>query len=223
MIRISAQSAIRNLQQERERLGPSRFNKAISRALNESILVGRTESRKAVKDIYNIPQRYLGGINVLKSTSLSLVAKLYASSVPVPMDAFAPKFQQRGKSFTITRRGEQRSKVVKRVRSSNVGVSIEVIKGSRQVIPYAFMIEGGKPRVFARGQYKSGTAHGFTQRNKRINKVGNDTPVKPLLSVTVHAAVVNRKALDKVQVRINSTLSASMVRNVKHLMGGAGA
>lgn len=220
MIWISVKDAIKTVEKAKEQLGERKVNQAISRALNESILQGRTEARSAVKAIYNIPQRYMAGINVYKATSLSLVAKLYASSLPIPMDAFSPRFQQRGKSFTITKKGEQRSKQLKRARTGVTGVSIEVIKGKREVVPYAFMIEGGKPRVFARGEYRSGTGYGFVRRNKRVNKKGSDTPVKPLLSVTVHTAVINKDALGKVEVRINNVFPASVVRNISFLMGG---
>ena len=218
---INARSAIGNIERFRNQLSEKNFNKALSRSFNEAILVGRTEARKAVKDIYNIPQRYLAGVNVYKSTPGNLTAKLYASKIPIPMDAFAPKFQQRGKSFTITRRGQQKVAALRRGINSAIGVSIEVFKGKREIVPFAFMIEGGKPRVFARGAYKV-SSYGFVQRNKRENKKGNDVAVKPLLSVTVHAAVVNKKALDRVRVRINETLPVSLVRNMNNLLPQGG-
>lgn len=218
---VNARPAIRAISAARDQLGPRNFNKAISASFNEAILVGRTEARKVVKDIYNIPQRYLGGINVIKSTNLSLTAKLFASKKPIPMDAFSPKFQQRGKSFTISRKGEQKSKVLKRAGKGALGVSIEVLKGKREVVPYAFMIEGGKPRVFARGAYRTGS-YGFVTRNKRVNSTGNDTPVKPLLSVTVHAAIINKKALRRIEVRINDTLTPALVRNIARFTPSGG-
>jgi len=219
MIWVSVKDAIRNIDRAKEELGERQFNQALSRALNESIMQARTEARSAVKAIYNIPQRYMARINVNRATSLSLVAKLYASTLPIPMDAFAPRFQQAGKALTVTKRGEQRSRLLKRARPGVTGVSIEVIKGRREVVPYAFMIEGGKPRVFARGEYRSGSGFGFVRRNKRVNKEGSDIPIKPLLSVTVHAAVINKTALKKVEVRINSVFPASVVRNISFLRG----
>lgn len=195
------------------------MNQAVSRSLNEAILQGRTQSRASVKALYNIPQRYLGAVNVVKATSITLTAKLYASTTPIPMDAFSPKFQTATKSFTISRRGEQKSRSRQRARKTpTAGVSIEVHKGKREVIPFAFMIDGGKPRVFARGEYRAGTSHGFMQRNKRVNKDGSDIPVKPLLSVTVHAAVVNRRAMQHVQQKVNTVFPLSVQRNVSHLL-----
>jgi vacuolar-type H+-ATPase subunit E/Vma4 len=217
---INARSAIRTVEDAREKLGEKGFNKAISAAFNEAISIGRTEARKAVKEVYNMPQRYLSGINIMKATPSSLTAKLYASSIPIPMDAFSPKSQQNGKSFTISKKGKQKTKVLKRKRKGPGILTIKVLKDEGEVeVPGGFMIEGGKPRVFARGAYKSGS-YGFVMRNKRVNSTGNDIPIKPLLSVTVHAAVINKKALARVQVRINDTLPAALVRNVARLMPG---
>lgn len=224
MIRVNVQRAIRVLQEEGERLGRRNLNKAISRALNESILAGRTQARSSVKSLYNIPQRYLGGINVIKSTSVSLVAKLYASSTPIPMDAFSPKFQTSTMSITISRRGEQRTRTRQRARKNiAAGVSIEIRKGNKETIPYAFMIQGGKPRVFARGEYKNGTSFGFVQRNKRVNKSGADIPVKPLLSVTVHAAVINQRSIGQIQQKVNAVFPVSIQRNIAYMLSSVSA
>ncbi|HEY1201095.1 MAG TPA: hypothetical protein VGE79_08950 [Niastella sp.] len=221
MIRVSVKQAVKTLEKASEQLGSRKFNQALTRALNESILQGRTEARSAVKAVYNIPQRYVNRINVKKATPQTLTAHIFASKMPIPMDAFAPRFTQAGKSITITRRGEQKSRTVKRAKGV-AGVSIEVLKGKREVVPHSFMIEGGKPRVFARGQYKRGS-YGFVFRNKRVNKEGSDIPIKPLLSVTVHAAVTNKKALAKVQAKLNTVFPVSVERNIKHLLNGVGS
>ena len=219
MIYISAREAILQLESYKSQLSEKQFATAISRAINESILQGRTEARSAVKSIYNIPQRYLNGINVTKATSVSLSAKLYASAQPIPMDAFAPKFETSTQSLSISKRGQQKQRVFKKAKSNpGMGVSIEVIKGKREIIPFAFLIPGAKPRVFARGEYKSGNgAYGFIQRHQRINSSGSDTPIKPLLSVTVHAAVINKTSLDKIQERVNNIFPVALERNLSYL------
>lgn len=219
MIRVSVRRAVQTLRDAQEELSPRLFNQAVSRALNESILQGRTVGRSAVKEIYNIPQRYVGGINIRKATPITLTSKLYASTIPIPMDAFSPRFKTASKSFTITRRGEQRTKERSTKRKGQAaGVSIEVIKGKREVIPFAFMIEGGRPRVFARGKYRTGSSYGFVQRNKRVNKSGSDIPVKPLLSVTVHAAVINKKSIAKINARVMQVFPASVERNISFML-----
>ncbi len=73
---------------------------ATSRAINRTLMQGRTVARSEVKRLYNIPQRYLDGINFQRSVpyggrknaSRTLTGTIYASAKPIPMDAFAPKF-----------------------------------------------------------------------------------------------------------------------------------
>lgn len=223
-LQISVKDAVQKLEAARQQLGDKKFNLAVSRSLNEAMLQGRTEARKAVKDIYNIPQRYFSKVDQLnKASSNSLVSLLLVSAKPLPMDAFSPKFQTSTTSLSISRKGEQKSRTLKSPRANIAqGVSIEVIRGRREVVPYAFLIAGGKPRVFARGQYKSGSGYGFIQRHKRVNKDGNDIPVKPLLSVTVHAAVLNKASLKRVDARLNAVFPTILERNVSFLLSRVG-
>ncbi|SHN45907.1 hypothetical protein [Chitinophaga sp. CF418] len=216
MIWINSAPIIKTFRSAQQQLGERKFNQAISRGLNEAILQGRTEARMAVKAVYNIPQRYVGGINIIKATSLSLEAKIYASTKPIPMDAFSPTFQQHGKALTISRKGEQKERAVKRRGNNAAGVTIEVLKGKKEVVPFAFMIPGAKPRVFARGEYRN--SYGFHRRSSRVNKEGNDTPVKPLLSVTVHAAVINKKAMEKIERKVLDVYPKSVARNIEYML-----
>ncbi|MCM5528955.1 hypothetical protein [Parasegetibacter sp. NRK P23] len=223
MISISTKDAVKKLGSIRSRLTERQFNTAVSRAINESILQGRTEARNSVKSLYNIPQRYIGGINVFKANSFSLIGKIYASSKPIPMDAFSPKFETGTRTLSISKRGEQRERTRKRAKNNpGKGVSVAVLKGKREVVPYAFLIPGAKPRVFARGEYRTGSAYGFVTRNKRVKKSGSDTPIKPLISVTVHAAVINRQSIQRIARRVNNVFPASVERNVRVLLNRVG-
>jgi hypothetical protein len=223
MITISTKQTVRALRAIGHELSEREFRTALYRSLNESILLGRTEARKAVKDTYNIPQRYLAGINVFKASSVSLASKLYASANPIPMDAFNAKFETSSSAIRISKKGEQKIRNFKRAKKAPLGgVSIEVIKGQRQTVPYAFMIAGAKPRVFARGEYRNGTAYGFIQRHHRVNS-GSDTPIKPLISVTVHAAVINKEALGKIERRVTQAFPVALDRNVAFMLDKAAA
>jgi hypothetical protein len=219
MISISVKQAVNTLQSAKSNLSPRQFAQGVSRALNESILQGRTEARSQVKSIYNIPQRYVSGINIKKAIPVSLIAQLYASAKPIPMDAFAPKFESSSFGLSISKKGELKQRKYKKAKKSpGMGVSIEVIKGKRETIPFAFLIPSAKPRVFARGEYRSGTNYGFVTRNKRVNKKGSDTPIKPLVSVTVHAAVINKDSLSQIEGRVMRVFPVSIERNITYLM-----
>jgi hypothetical protein len=199
---VNVGPAIKDLNALKRQLSAKQVAIGISRAINRTLLKGRTAARSAVKDEYNIPQKNLSGINYNSSTTRTLTGSIYASTKPIPMDAFAPKFETQSRSISVSRKGQQKVKDrTRKKRNPGIGVSIEVHKGSRQFVPFAFMIPGAKPRVFARGAYRTGT-YGFERRHERTNSTGNDTPIKPLISVTVHAAVINPVSIGKVKTAV---------------------
>jgi len=221
MIYVDTRPAIRSLRKLGEDLSDKNMTRAISRAMNETVLQARTQARAAVKSIYNIPQKNLKGVDVIRSKPQTLVAKLFASATPIPMDAFSPIFHTATQSISVSRKGVQKLKGNKK-QTVGQGVSIEVIKGKRETIPYAFMIAGAKPRVFARGQYNSGAKYGFVRRHKRLSAAGNDLPIKPLLSVTVHAAVINKKALQTIKANVDAVFPRALERNISFLLRSGG-
>jgi hypothetical protein len=222
MIYVNVGPAIAKIKSISNELSERNLARATSRSLNETILQGRTQARAAVKSIYNIPQKNLAGVNVQKSTAKSLVAMLYASATPIPMDAFNPVYHTATHTLSVSRKGAQKVKGAKKSQTIGQGVTIEVIKGKKETIPFAFMIQGAKPRVFARGAYRSGNLFGFVQRHKRVNDEGNDIPIKPLLSVTIHAAIINKKALQTVEDKVNEVFPKIFERNIAHLLASQG-
>lgn len=216
---ISVKEDIKSFSAAKDKLGVEKFNKAVMRSINEAIQQGRTVARSAVKELYNIPQRYLDGVNITRATSLSLTATLYANAQPIPMDAFAPKFETESGSISISKKGQTSSKTFKRIKANPIaGVSIEVIRGKREIIPFAFLIADGAPRVFARGEYKSGASYGFVQRHQRENSEGNDIPIKPLLSITINAAVINKTSMQRIEERVNTVFPKAMERNINYML-----
>ncbi len=220
MITVNVSSKVRELSRAFDFLSKSQVNKAASQAINQTLLLGRTEARKAVKKVYNIPQRYMSAINIKKATATTLRGNVHATSKPIPMDAFAPKYDFRSASgsasvLSVTRRGILKVRDVKRTKN-RAGVSIEVIKGERKSVPYAFLIPGAKPRVFARGAYKIGNGrYGFIQRHTRLeNDQGNDS-VKPLISVTVFGAVINPKVKKSISKVLENKFPENMLKALR--------
>lgn len=186
---IDAQQALRRLGVE---LNKKELATAVVRAINRSLQKGRTIARTEVKKVYNISQKDLQGIDYRRANVSTLKGELIASKKPIPLDAFAPKQLTASSTISISRKGSIRTKTLKRVRKNfNGGISIEVKRGERENIPYAFLIPGGAVRVFARGQYRDGTQHGFVQRHHRVNKKGSDKPVKPLITVSELGSILN--------------------------------
>jgi hypothetical protein len=220
MITIRVNDTIRELRKGFEFLSKQQLARATSQAINQTLLLGRSEARRAVKRVYNIPQKNLNGINIRKANINFLQGSIYASSKPIPMDAFSPKFEfipSHGMSsmLTVSRRGVLKAKTITRAKGMG-GVSIEVKRGERVTVPYAFLIPGAKPRVFARGVYKGGAgSYGFIQRHTREpNASGNDS-VKPLISVTIFGAVVNPVVKKQIARKVQHGFPDNMIKALK--------
>lgn len=215
---IEVKGAIKDVKELTRQLTGKQLATGISRGINKTLMKGRTEARKAVKAEYNIPQSQLSGINYNKSSLKTLTGSIYATTKPIQMDAFGAKFETPQRSIRNTRRGEQRVRDFKRKKkNTSGGVSIEVHKGKRVVVPFAFMIVGAKPRVFARGAYASGVSN-FVQRHKREQASGSDIPIKPLVSVTVHQAVINPASIKQISNRLNDEFPKDLVHELKFLI-----
>lgn len=212
MVTVIVKDAIKKISENFKELSGEQIKKAATNAINRTLNKGRTEARKEVKQQYNIPQKNLKGINQQNANKNNLTGYLFASSKPIPSDAFAPKFETGGATISISKKGVHKVKQNSKNKTANAGVSIEVIRGQRQTIPFAFLIRTAKPRVFARGAYRSGGSFGFIQRHKRTNKSGSDTPLASLLSVTIYAAIIN----NKVEARLSNTITDYYGQRLEH-------
>lgn len=217
MVKVHVDQSISQLKRNFKNLDADAVAKASYNAINRTLTKGRTDARREVKNVYNIPQKNLGGIAKKDAKRSLLIGYILASTRPIPMDAFNPKFQTSSASIVITKRGAQKVKsFTRKKKNAAKGVSVEVVKGRRQVVPYAFMLANGKPRVFARGAYKQGGSWGFIPRNKRVSKTGTDTPIKPLVSVTVHGAVVNNTVETKLAASIGAFFPQRFEQELKY-------
>lgn len=207
-----AAKALRRLGQD---LSAGQLNTAQSRAINRSLEKGRTIARKEIKKVYNIPQRYLKDVDYKRASPNNLTGKLFASRKPIPLDAFAPKQETGSGSISITKKGAHKVRSFRKLKANpTAGVSIEVKKGDREVLPYAFMIAGGAVRVFARGEYKTGTDHGFVLRHQRVKSTGNDTPIKPLITVSEFGSIINPVVINRIGRDVKVFYSARLEHEI---------
>lgn len=192
------------------------IDRVTARAINEVLMRGRTIARTEVKRVYTVAQRGLDGrIDLDRATAFNksgkvlkntfLTGAIIASTTPLPMELFKVGFNPTATSkATFTKRGAKKVSQLKRpAKTYRMGVFIEAVKGRKEQIPYAFMLPTMTSKIFARGKYNPGNgSYGFVQRHKRLsNSSGNDS-VKPLLSVTIHAAAINRKVQHSIEDKV---------------------
>ncbi|WP_153799061.1 phage tail protein [Foetidibacter luteolus] len=217
MIKIETDKAIKDFKDLGKQLSQKQLAKGLSRAINRSMMQGRTVARRKVASIYNIPQRALTESVALKaSTSNTLTAYIQAGAKTLPLTTFAPQFDTPTKSLRVTKRGEMRVRDrTRKGKNTGNGVSFEIYKGKRERLPFAFMTPKIKS-VFGRGKYAS---RGFERRNKRVKNKGNDLPIQSLSSVSVHTAVINKSSLSAIQSKVADVLPRELQHELNYRLG----
>jgi hypothetical protein len=196
MITIRVDQANRKLSASFAKLNKQQTCIAISRAINRSLTHGNAQFKKLIKKEYNIKNSDMNGAQIVKARSNYLSGDIRLSRKPIGLSHFNPRFdvQTAGsvKSLRVrsTKSGLVRSTVTRKG-TAKKGVSIEIEKGKRIAIPYAFMIQGKNP-VFARGKYENtGGKYSFLQRHKRVNSEGPDTPISRMVSTSIFGMSTN--------------------------------
>lgn len=214
MIYIQTKDAQQMLRHLGKTLSKEELAKVVSRSINRTLLKARTGARREVKRVYNISQKNLDGVKIARSTPATQTGELQAEHKAIPLDAFAPKQITESGTRSISKKGKLKVTKFKN-RRSNVpaGISIEVKRGERKVIPYAFMIPGGAVRVFGRGAYNAGK--NFVKRNHRVNKTGSDTPIKPMITLSVFGAALNKGVQGELKREVNDYYPQEFVRQLR--------
>ncbi len=218
MITINVDEAIKKIQREFSQLSDTEVRKCIVRAINRSIQFGKTASSKEIRQKYNIDSSTVNSkVQSQNAKASSLIGYINASAVPISLARFQPQFSfTENTQFSLSRNLDGKTKTLKRKsKLFRKGVSVEIIKGNRKTIPFAFMLAGKKP-VFARGEYKSGGAYGFMKRTQRINKSGNDSPITPLITTTVHTALTSDRVMPVIYEGVNQKFMDRMVHELEY-------
>ena len=223
MIFIQTKDALETLRRLGAELSKEQIALAEARAINHSLQKGRTIARTEIKKVYNISQRYLGGINYTRATVRKPYGELIASRKPIPLDAFPVKQETSSQKISISRKGAQKVREFKKLKANpTAGVSVQIKKGeAAEVLPYAFMIVGGAVRVFARGEYKTGADHGLVLRHHRVNKSGSDTPIKPLITVSEFGSILNPDVLHQIGKKVEAMYPDRLVHELEFIINQA--
>lgn len=225
-INIEFAAAAERLRNAGKELTEKQLRTAVSHGINRTVMQARTIARKEVKRVYTVAQRALDGrVDIDKSTTYHkkgkvlkdtyLTAGVIASPKPVPMEFFKVQFNPTPTTTTtFTKRGLKKTSTRKsKSKTFGRGVTIEAVRGDKQNIPFAFMLPTATVKVFARGKYRAGgNQWGFVRRHKRLTNANGNDSVKPMLSVTIHAAAINKK----VQKTMGDKVENVFMKNVEH-------
>lgn len=188
---------------------------AISRGLNDSIKLGRTQATREIRDRYNLPLFEIRRKNWMRLEAArrgDLEAKLFASLRSVPLSSFKgvsgdlqslKRTRQKGGGIrTEVVRKKQKFQNIKRSRPRKK-VALSIVKNKKITLDHAFLTRvsaGGSGAfhigVFNRSYNSKGYAGGSFRRRsgKRVNTTfpEPDLSIAQLYSFTVHKAMSNR-------------------------------
>lgn len=204
---VYVEAAQRNLGSLRSALEKDRLAVCISKSINQCLRDGVKEAREAVRATYNIPSKYLTDIKAIPANRGGYRGEILASKKPLPLELFKPKFPNQTsskkaavKKKTIKKSGKKKSKYYTGI-PAREGGSVEIRKGRRVNIPYAFMLPTS-PKVFARGKYKTGGAYGFKKKYKQRDQEAEYKTITPLITITLNRAAMlykpNRERINRV-------------------------
>jgi len=197
-----------------KQLGHEQVSRAMRMAINDTMRKQRTKLRQYVRHAYNIPAEKVNTINFQPAKDFNLESRMSASRRPVQLAYFKPVFV--GTSFSIrgsfTKAAGLKSKVGKGRTNGAGGVSVEIKKGQRVSILFAFMV--GKfetPFVFARGQYQKGKV--FVRSKPR-------NPINVLSSVSTYGAAFGSDRLPQIEKDAYVELTKKAVEYLQKMKEG---
>jgi hypothetical protein len=205
----------------KKELSEKQLGRATAAAINRSLSHAVSTLKREIRHQYKAPTSTLNTFPLFKANSNKLEGFVKAKTHPLSLSHFDPRYEygSGGSTFAIrvrtTKDGLTKTIRKKQRGQPKKGVSIEIKKGQRITIPYAFMTGNDiqKP-VFARGAYKQGGSYGLVRRNKRVNKKGMDLPIAKLLTVSVYGMAVNKSVSRNTQV----DLSNYLMKRLEHEM-----
>lgn len=223
-IDLRVKSELYKLRDLSQKLSSREVSRATSAAINRSLSRSFTVIKSSIRQKYNISAYDLRDYRILKSTPQSLEGNLKVKRDPISLARFNPRFisvSNSGNTAISVRKSKdgltKSSKLSKR-KSPAKGVSIEIKKGKRMNIPYAFMIKNDSMKpVFARGEYMRGNGgYSFVKRRKRVTRKGSDLPISKLLSTSVYGSTTNPAIQSKVSVDVSAWYQKRLIQELTY-------
>lgn len=187
MIQVDVRDAVNKLNHELGYVSQDKKKLAIARAINHTIAKGKTEISRRIRDIYAIDAKTVGqALTQIKADRLTLTGKAVMKGKPLPLHKF-------------------------RARQTAKGVSLEIKKGKRKLIPGVFLagMKSGHKGVMFRGHYSGGK---MNRRKQRVSKTGNDLPITQMVGVSLPSAMSNKIIIHA----LNRSMSEMFPKRFEH-------
>ncbi|MBS1775327.1 MAG: hypothetical protein JSS64_03495 [Bacteroidetes bacterium] len=201
-----------------ESLAERQLRIADTRAINVAIRKANTQYRRLVVSEYNLKYADTAKFTVTdRATYSNPEGKISGYLAPISLSRFNPRFIKNGRAFSIKNVKENGKRKLKQSsknagNKSGNGVSIEVKKGERKTIPFAFLIDSSKPglstQIWARGEYS-----GNSFRTNKSRK-----PITPLKTVSPFGAITNEVIQKKTEKEAKDDMKKEFERQIELLV-----
>lgn len=211
--RRSIQEAINAIQRQYSYISGDILNQAVSRALNRTASMGRTEANKNIRQKYNISaSRINNEIKARNSTRSRLTASINASGEPLSLNTFGARQEGSRGTTSFGRNGNVSTRLTRRSRNNAIkGVSATIRKGETINLPTAFIqVANGGITVFARGRYRS-KGDGFEFGRERL-------PIGKITTLSIPMMFANADVLTPTERKVESVLSDRIEHEIKWLL-----
>ncbi|RLJ34161.1 minor tail protein Z (GPZ) [Chryseobacterium sp. 7] len=219
MIQVTIAHSSNGLALLQRQLEDRNLKKASTRALNKAIATGNTLYRRMISEYYNIkPIDIRNSIVLKKATYSQNEASISGNFKPLSLSRFNPQFVN-GRSVisirsvrnkeTGRRTLQQTARNARKNEQAGGGVSIEIKKGSRKVIPYAFLTKsqantGVEKQIFARGKYAGG----------KFQKAKERFPITAMKTTSVFGILTHDPIQRKIETESKETLQREFERQI---------
>ncbi|RLJ31389.1 minor tail protein Z (GPZ) [Chryseobacterium sp. 7] len=219
MIQVTIAHSSNGLNFLQRQLDDKNLKKASTRALNKAVAKGNTLYRRMISEHYNIKPTHIRSSIILKKATYNKAETSISGNIrPLSLSRFNPQFVN-GRSVisirsvrnreTGRRTLQQTARNASRNEQAGGGVSIEIKKGSRKVIPYAFLTKsqantGVEKQIFARGKYAGG----------KFQKAKERFPITAMKTTSVFGILTHDPIQKKIETESKETLQREFERQI---------
>lgn len=192
MIKVDVRDAIGKLDANLGYAKKDARNLAIARAINHTIAKAKTLTSREIRNLYSVDASTLGkALTQVKADRLTLTGKIIARGRPISLARY-------------------------KARQTRQGVTVEVLRGKRKLIPGVFLanLKSGYKGVMVRGKHAQGK---IVRRKHRVIKSGNDLPITSLAGVSIPKQLANKIILRSIEKGINETFPQRLSHEIKRV------
>lgn len=165
---------------------------AVARAINHTMAKVKTMSSRQIREVYALDAKTVNSaLSQVKADRLTLTGKVVGKGKPIPLYKF-------------------------KARQTAKGVTVEVKRGKRKIIPGVFLVSlnNGHTGVMFRGKY---AGRNMQRRKNRIKPTGPDLPITEMRGVSIPKSLTNDVVTKSLMRGINDMFPKRLEHEIKRV------